>query len=220
MSGVQGAWKEVKSETLPSAKEQTFSETLTDGTYIYKLVASAPAFSGTASATSVTAVDSSSTASTSATTAAMAASTTTVSTTTSTTAPTVRRVYLTSNSSDVNNLNKGDVFKVVLSSGVAAPVEGAKLTVGGQVFTYTAASTTNAAGEATFSLNSGTEIVDGVSHAAGRVLTVTLLANPISGVLPFDTSLVLTSSVGIANSAGNLGTSITAHNLLTQDVVS
>ena len=204
VSGVWGPWTTVKTaSTITSLTEQTFTETLTDGTYQYNLLATAPAFSGTA------AVEGTST-----------PFNVVVSPTAA--APAVQRLYLTSNATNINNLNKGDVFKIAVTAPITQPVLGATLTLNNgadHLFTNAAASSSNAPGDVTITVNTATEVVDGVTHAAGTVITVTLLADPVGGVMPFSTVTHLTTFTGLAGPSGTLTNTVSANATLTQDVV-
>lgn len=200
LPGTPGEFTTVFTGTVSSLSQQTFVETLTSGSYQYRIQTSLPAFTGATKPADVDGAE------------------VVVSTSATATAPTLRRVYLTSNASDINNLSSGNVFKVVTTQAMNTPATGATLTVGTKVFTFTAATST-AAGSATFSVNTAAETVDGVSHSAGKVLTVTLLANPVDGPLPFDADLNLTAASGIGNNAGVL-TGLGLNNRLTRDVTS
>lgn len=196
VSGVTGAYATVKTGTISTLSEQTFTETLADGHYSYRLIYTAPAFSGLTATSAVGLV--------------------TVDSTVANNQPTIERVYLTSNASAIATLSSGDVFKVVTDAPMVQPLVNATLTVGGSVLTNSAATAT-AAGSATFTVNTAAEVVDGVSHAAGTVLTVTLLADMAGGNVAFPTTV--DASFGIANAIGQL-TGFGPNSTLTQDVVS
>lgn len=214
VAGVAGEWSTVWTGTLPTLSEQTFIETLAAGNFQYRVQSVAPAFAGTATVTTQTVTE--------------GTATIAVSTTVTGSAPSIRRVYLTQNASNINNLSAGDQFKVVFNQTVNQPAVGSTLVLwvagdntGALTLTNRAAGTTSA-GSATFTVNTASEVVDGVSHAAGRVLTVTLNANPDPGVAAFwtgDEGLRIVSGTGIGNNAGNMPTQ-TANNAITRDVVS
>ena len=200
VAGTAGEWTTVNSRTVAATGVQTFTETLPSGKYEYRTRAISPAFSGTATVSSAP--------------SAVAE----VSTTTTLALPELQRVYLTSNATAINTLNKGDVVKVVLTQPINTPAAGATLTIGGETITHRAAAATATDGSATFTVNSSAEVVDGVSQAAGRVLTVTLLADP-AGAVSFSTA-TLTASTGIGNSVGALVAPTGDNNVVTRDVVS
>ena len=204
VAGSAGVFATVDTRTVTVAGTQTFTETLPAGKYEYQVLAKSPSFSGTATVTSAV------------------SSVVDVTTTTTLSAPALQRLFLVSNASNINALSKGDVFKVVLTQPIAAPAIGAKLSIGGaDTILFTAASS-ETLGSATFSVNTGAESVDGVSLAAGTVLTVTLLADPVGGPLTIpNAGLALTTSAGIGNTAGALpDQSAQANNKLTRDVTS
>ena len=136
-------------------------------------------------------------------------------------APVVQRLYLTSNATSINNLNKGDVFKIAVTAPVVQPIFGATLTLGADTFKYAAViSAGNNPNDVTVTVNTATEVVDGVSHAAGTVITAKLLADPTTPLtFTATTGPALTGSLGFADSsARNLDT--TGSLILTQDVIS
>ena len=180
VSGVQGPWTTVSTGTVSATNvEQTYSETVADGTYVYRLVYSAPSFVGTAAATGTASAD------------------VVVPTTATVAAPAVLRTYTVTNTSNINALNATDVFKVVFDRPVTAPIQGAKVSFAGGDLTFTAPDATTV-GASTFSVNSSAEVIDGASLAAGRVLTVTVLKDPASITLP----ATITGFTGIANATG------------------
>ncbi|WP_218974397.1 cell wall-binding repeat-containing protein [Streptomyces sp. NP160] len=192
VGGVTGSYTKLTGGTVASLDEVKFTETLADGTYKYQLKYITPGFAGTATAESTEVSHN-------------------VVVTTPATAPELKRLYTTSNASDVNNLSKGDTIKVIVSAPLTQPVNGASLVFGTSpnIVTLTAAaSDATAAGSASFSVNTSTEVVDGVSQAAGTVLTVKLLAAPLlggTGSAAFGgATLVLTDSTGIAGPSGSL----------------
>lgn len=185
VTGVVGTYVSAKTGLVADYNQTTFTETVVDGTYQYRMVYTAPEFSGTPKATSA------------------ATATVLVPPTASTAKPAMLRTYTTTNTSAVNNLSKGDVFKVVFDRAITAPVVGASLTMAGaQVFTYRAADST-VTGAVTFAVNTTAEVLDGASFGAGRVLTVTLLQEPTSAITFAATVPEIASFAGVGNSFGN-----------------
>ena len=185
VSSIPGPWSAVKSGTVESHSTQTYTETPSNGTYQYRMVYTAPAFSGSgpATGTASTEVD-------------------VPSTPAATTAPSTERTYTTDNSTAINSLGAGDTFKIVFNKAITAPIQGATITVTDGTdtgtFTYTASDST-VAGASTFSVNSSAVTIDGATLDAGQVLTVTVLKDP-ANVINFPATI--TAYTGIANSAG------------------
>lgn len=83
------------------------------------------------------------------------------------------RTFLITNASPVDSLSQGDVVKLVFDKPISQPAAGATITYGGAVLNSAAGANNNA----TFTVNTGAEVIDGVSLAAGRVLTITINKN-------------------------------------------
>ena len=199
--GAAGNWATVNSTKATALGSLSYAETLPAGFYQYRVRAVSPAFAGTTAGEQTS-----------------AASIEVTSTSAALAAPKLRRLYLTANPTGINVLSKGDVFKVVFDQFLTTPSLGAFLTVGGQSVTYTAASS-EALGAATFAVNGSAEVVDGVSLAAGTVLTVTMLADAVAGTTAFGTA-TLTGATGIGNVAGPYVDIVATNETLTRDVLS
>lgn len=85
------------------------------------------------------------------------------------------RTFLVTNQSPISTLSQGDVVKIVFNRPMLQPAAGATIVYGGLTLSSHAST-----GNATFSVNTSAETVDGVSFAAGRVLTITMTSTPAS----------------------------------------
>jgi uncharacterized repeat protein (TIGR02059 family) len=103
-------------------------------------------------------------------------------------------------------LDAGDVVKFVYNETIAAPAAGSKIRVEDQDGPDSIGDLINGT-NATFALNTAAETVNGVSRAAGRVLTVTLTSDPTVVTAGYTAGLQYNSYVidasGIKDTAGN-----------------
>ena len=132
-----------------------------------------------------------------------------------TTAPFAVDAVITANSGLLGTFDTGDVFKVVFSEAIAAPVAGNAIRANDGDTTI--ADFVNGSG-ATFTRNAAAETVNGLSRPANTVLTVTLLAAPTTVTAGAPTGLQIPSTIsdqsGIKDLAGNAWSLATSTDLV------
>lgn len=157
-----------------------------DGCYIYRVVATSPVSGANSSA--------------------QAASGTRVPAPRDTTAPTSTSAAITTSAGEADEVDAGDVIKIVFSEPLATPADNASIQVSdGPAGGLTSAAIT-AGVNATFALNASPEAVGAVLQPAGTVLTITLVNDPVESpslVAGVQRPATITGSSGITDRSGN-----------------